>query len=69
MAAFQRVTLTMLTKIQETVEETDRRVASITVQRGVELNLPAALPLATMEDFDTLEGWLEDPSRFQNLVS
>lgn len=58
-----------LSHIRETIDETLRKVAAITVQRGLELALPIRLPCQSVDDVSTLSTWLEEADNCVDFVS
>ena len=59
----------ILTKLVDITETLDRRVAAITTQRGLSLEMPVNLPVSSQEEFSVLEAWLQDTNNQSNLVS
>ena len=58
----------MMTRLVEIAETTDRRIAAITAQRGISVEMPVSLPVSSFEDFSSLESWLVQEDNYSNLV-
>lgn len=68
--ATQKVMLREIAQIKCVVNENSRRLASITSERGVSLDLPVTLPVSTEEDLAFFVSWLrDDKERVMDLVS
>ena len=66
----QRNVLTALTRLTEYAETMDRRLAAITAQRGVTVEVPVSLPMSSIEDFNSLAQWLiENKENHANMVN
>lgn len=68
-SAFERQVVRQLANIMTVVENMDRRLSTICVQRGINIDLPVTLPMANKEHLESLEDWLHDDVNAKNLVS
>lgn len=66
---FERRVLTLLTGMKSTIEEFDRRIASISVARGNDLNLPVDLPMKSIDDVKSITDWAAQGSNKADVVS
>ena len=64
---FERRVPTLLTGMKSTIEEFDRRIASISV--GNDLNLPVDLPMKSTDDVKSIMDWAALGSNKADVVS
>lgn len=68
-AGHQLTMLSELASIREYVQNSDRRLNSLTTQKGITINIPVEIPLKSMANYDVMNNWLENQSNLDNLVS
>ena len=68
MKSNHRSSLKLLVNLTEIVESLERRLAAITTHRGVDIEVPVTLPVSSLDDFNTLDEWLQESENLSNLV-